>query len=50
VLEEAIKSYLAGEPEREKQLQTILSLAGSISEEEAEELRKNTRKLREIRR
>ena len=39
VLEEAIESYLQGEAEREKRMQTVLSLAGALSGEEAEELR-----------
>jgi hypothetical protein len=47
VLEEAIDHYLRGEAEREKRRQTILSLAGCISEEEAEELRRTVRQLRE---
>lgn len=37
VLEEAIASYLAGEAERERRRQTILSLAGSLSKEEAQD-------------
>lgn len=47
VLEEAIASYLAGEAEREQRRQTILSLAGSLSKEEAEDLRRMTGELRE---
>ena len=46
VLAEAIESYLAGEVERERKVQTLLSLAGSLSEEEAEELRRTTQELR----
>ena len=47
VIEEAIESYLAGEAEREGRRQTLLSLAGSLSGEEAEELRGVARELRE---
>ena len=47
VLEDAIENYLAGEAEREKKVQTVLSLAGSISEEEAEEWHKAVQKIRE---
>ena len=47
VLEEAIASYLAGEAERERRRQTILSLAGSLSPEDAEDLRRVTSELRE---
>ncbi|MGH9581415.1 MAG: hypothetical protein ACRD4O_00570 [Bryobacteraceae bacterium] len=46
-LEEAIDMYLKGEADREKRCQTILSLAGSISKKDAEELRRATRELRE---
>lgn len=47
VLEEAIENYLKGEGEREKRRKTFESLAGSISEEDADELRRVTRELRE---
>ena len=46
VLEEAIESYLTGEAEREEKVQTFLSLAGSISQEEADELHKHVEELR----
>ncbi len=46
VLEEAIETYLQGEAEREKRLQTFLSLAGSLSEDDAAELRRTVRDLR----
>lgn len=47
VLEEAIENYLRGEADREKRRQTISSLAGCISEEEAKRLRRTVRQLRE---
>jgi hypothetical protein len=47
VLEEAIETYLQGEAEREKRLETFLSLAGSLSERDAEELRRTVGELRE---
>lgn len=47
VLEEAIDLYLDSEADRERRRHTILSLAGSISQKDADELRKISRKLRE---
>ncbi len=47
VLGEAIESYLAGEMDREKRRKAFRALAGSISEQEAEELRKTAQELRE---
>jgi ATP-dependent exoDNAse (exonuclease V) alpha subunit len=47
VLGEAIENYLQGEKDREKRRQTFLSLAGSISKKDADELRQTTRELRE---
>ena len=47
VLGEAIESYLQGEQDREKRRHTFLSLAGSISRKDAEDLRQTTRQLRE---
>ncbi len=47
VLEEAIESYLAGEKERAQRRRELLSLAGSVSEPEAEELRESTHRMRE---
>jgi len=47
VLEEALDEYLHGEAEREKRMQTFLSLAGSITEEDAQALRRTARELRE---
>lgn len=47
VLEEAIDMYLKGEADREKSRRTILSLAGSISKKDAEEMRRTARQLRE---
>jgi hypothetical protein len=47
VLGEAIESFLQGEVEREKRRKTLLSLAGSLSEKEGQELRRTTRELRE---
>ena len=47
VLEEAIESYLANESEREKRRQTFLALAGSLSDEEAADLRRISREVRE---
>ena len=39
VLEKAIESYLSGERERAERRNELLSLAGSLSQSEAEELR-----------
>ena len=47
VLEEAIETYLAGEAQREGRRKTLLSLAGSLSGQEAEDLRGAARELRE---
>ena len=46
ILEEAIASYLAGAHERAKRRETLLALAGSLSAEEAEELRQTTQAIR----
>jgi hypothetical protein len=47
VLGEAIENFLQGEAEREKRRKTLLSLAGSISKKDREELLRETRELRE---
>ena len=47
VLEEAIESYLAREGERAERREELLSIGGSLSESEADELRRSTRELRE---
>jgi hypothetical protein len=47
VLEEAIETYLSGERDREYRRRELLSLQGSLSEEEAGELRETARELRE---
>lgn len=47
VLGEAIESYLRGEADREKRRQTLRALAGSISGNEAAELRRSVQELRE---
>ncbi len=47
VLEEAIDSYLESQAAREKRLQTFLSLGGSLSEDDAQDLRRTVRRLRE---
>jgi hypothetical protein len=47
VLGEAIESFLQGEVEREKRRNTLLSLAGSLSDKDGEELRRTARQLRE---
>jgi hypothetical protein len=47
VLEEAIENYLRGDTERQKRKQELLSLAGCLSDDEAAELRKTARSLRE---
>lgn len=47
VLEEAIESYLDGERDRDRRRRELLSLRGSVSEEEASGLRNITRELRE---
>lgn len=47
VLEEAIEAYLSGEQDREQRRRELLSLKGSLSKEEASELREIARELRE---
>lgn len=47
VLEEAIEHYLRGETERQKKKQKLLSLAGSLSESDASDLRASAQSLRE---
>lgn len=47
VLEEAIEVYLRAEAGREEQKQKLLSLAGTLSEEEVAVLRETARSLRE---
>jgi hypothetical protein len=47
VLAEAIQVYLDGERERARQREEFLSLAGSLSPEEGEELRARVRAIRE---
>jgi len=47
VLAEAIEEYLHGEKTREQRRNELLSLAGSLSQEEAAHLRKTTEALRE---
>ncbi len=46
-LEEAIESYLSREDWRQRRRQTVISLAGSISNANADDLRCITRKVRE---
>jgi hypothetical protein len=46
VLEEAIETYLKGEDERKKRREKFLSLAGTLTEEEGEELRREVERLR----
>lgn len=46
VLAEAIDEYLQGEDKRSKRRREMLALKGSLSEKEAETLRKATRDLR----
>lgn len=46
VLKEAIEGYLAGEAEREKRHQKFLALAGSITEQEADELQREVERIR----
>lgn len=48
ILEEAIECYLQEQSDREKRLQTFLSVAGSLSHEEAEDLRQAVREVREL--
>jgi hypothetical protein len=47
VLAEAIDQYLSGERERKRRRQELLSLAGSLSAKEAEDLRQSTKAVRE---
>jgi hypothetical protein len=47
VLEEAIEYYLRAEQDREKRRKALLSLAGALSPEKAEKLRRTTKDLRE---
>jgi hypothetical protein len=47
VLGEAIEMFLQGEVEREKRRKTLLSLGGSLSKKEGDELRSTVRELRE---
>ena len=47
VLEEIIAAYLHGEQDRQHRRRTLESLAGSITAEEARELRDKTREIRE---
>jgi hypothetical protein len=47
VLGEAIESFLQGEVEREKRRKTLLSLAGSLSKKEGDDLRRTVKELRE---
>lgn len=47
VLAEALDEYLSGERERNRRRQELLSLAGTLRAEEADELRESTKALRE---
>ncbi|HSS99562.1 MAG TPA: hypothetical protein VLK33_21150 [Terriglobales bacterium] len=47
VLADAIEVYLEGQDGREKQLEKFRSLRGSLSDEEAEDLRARIRAIRE---
>ena len=47
VLGEAIENYLRGEADREKRRRTLLAVAGSLSPEEADQLRRAVREVRE---
>ncbi|MBZ5570515.1 MAG: hypothetical protein LAO09_01380 [Acidobacteriia bacterium] len=47
VLAEAIEEYLEGEQARSQRREALLSLAGSLSAEDAESLRRSTAALRE---
>jgi len=46
VLGEAIENYLRGEADREKRRRTLLAVAGTLSPEEADRLRRAVRELR----
>ena len=47
VLEEAIQAYLAGEAGRESRREALRQLAGSLAEDEVEQLRGRFRAIRE---
>jgi hypothetical protein len=47
VLAEAIEEYLNGERKRAERREDLLALRGSLSDEDAEELRNYTKELRE---
>ena len=47
VLAEAIEEYLNGERKRAQRREALLALRGSLSDEEAEELRNYTKELRQ---
>ena len=47
VLGEAIENFLQGEAEREKRRKMLLSLGGTLSKKEGDELRRTARELRE---
>jgi hypothetical protein len=47
VLEEAVEHYLRGERERQRQKRKLLSLAGSLSEQDASDLRESAVSLRQ---
>ena len=47
VLGEAIESFLQGEVERKKRRKILLSLGGSLSKKDGEELLRTTKELRE---
>lgn len=47
VLSEVIESFLQGEVERERRRKILLSLRGSLSRKDAEELRRTTKELRD---
>ena len=47
VLGEAIESFLQGEAERQKRRKALLLLGGSLSNKDGDDLRRNTRQLRE---
>jgi len=47
VLSEAIENFLQGEVEREKRRKALLSLGGSLSKKDGDELRRTAKQLRE---
>jgi hypothetical protein len=47
VLEEAIEVYLAGEDSRDAKRNALAALAGALTQEEADELRRTTTQIRE---